>query len=189
MCHSGNILAERLDEPQLIRVFATISKRINKLAEFIQSYRQLARLSQPKKKLFDLIKTVQQLQELYHFKFTFQQTSLMWSGDESQIEQLLINLLKNAQQACPEHHTAEKACTVSVLSQQGRLIISVKDFGTGMPTEVLQKAFLPYYSTKAEGSGIGLSICREISDGHQGKIALNNHPDGGLQVDVILPLN
>jgi nitrogen fixation/metabolism regulation signal transduction histidine kinase len=189
ICHSGNILAERLDEPQLIRVFATISKRIIKLAEFIQSYSQLARLSQPKKKRFDLIKTVQQLQELYHFKFTFQQTSLMWSGDESQIEQLLINLLKNAEQACPEHHTEEEACTVSVLSQQGRLIIIVRDFGTGMPTEVLQKAFLPYYSTKADGSGIGLSICREISDGHQGKIVLNNHPDGGLQVDVILPLS
>jgi len=189
MCHSGNILAERLDEPQLIRVFSTISKRINKLAEFIQSYSQLARLSQPKKQMFDLIKTVQQLQELYHFKFTFQQTSLMWSGDESQIEQLLINLLKNALQACPEHSIPEEACTVSVISQQGSLIITVRDFGTGMPTDVLQKAFLPYYSTKTEGSGIGLSICREISDGHQGQITLNNHPEGGLQVDVRLPLN
>ena len=189
MCHSGNILAERLDEPQLIRVFATISKRINKLAEFIQSYSQLARLSQPKKQLFDLIKTLQQLQELYHFKLTFQQTTLMWSGDESQIEQLLINLLKNAQQACPDHIMPEEACTVSVISQQGRLIITVRDFGTGMSTDVLQKAFLPYYSTKTEGSGIGLSICREISDGHQGRITLNNHPDGGLQVDVHLPLS
>jgi two-component system nitrogen regulation sensor histidine kinase NtrY len=53
---------------------------------------------------------------------------------------------------------------------------------------VLQKAFLPYYSTKAEGSGIGLSVCREVMDAHQGQIILNNHPHGGLQVSLHLPL-
>lgn len=189
MCHSGNILAERLNEPQLIRVFATISKRINKLAEFIQSYSQLARLSQPKKQEFDLIKTLKQLQELYQFTLSCQDNSLMFTGDESQIEQLLINLLKNAQQACPDYVTPEKASAVSVSLKQDKLVITVRDFGTGMPVEVLQKAFLPYYSTKADGSGIGLSICREISDGHQGQITLNNHPQGGLQVEVNLPLN
>ena len=113
-----------------------------------------------------------------------QETSLMFSGDESQIEQLLINLLKNSQQACPD-----KSSVVHVASQQGTLAITVRDFGAGMPVEVLTKAFLPYYSTKADGSGIGLSICREISDGHQGQITLNNHPQGGLQVEVHLPLN
>jgi two-component system nitrogen regulation sensor histidine kinase NtrY len=189
MCHSGNILAERLNEPQLIRVFATISKRINKLAEFIQSYSQLARLSKPQKQPFDLIKTLKQLQELYHFNLSCPQTSLMFSGDESQIEQLLINLLKNAQHACSEQDNPEKVCVVSLSNQQGRLIITIRDFGTGMPTDVLQKAFLPYYSTKADGSGIGLSICREISDGHQGQITLNNHAEGGLQVEVHLPLS
>ena len=69
------------------------------------------------------------------------------------------------------------------------MIITIRDFGTGMPTDVLQKAFLPYYSTKADGSGIGLSICREISDGHQGKITLNNHAEGGFQVEVHLSLS
>ena len=184
MCHSGNILAERLNEPQLIRVFATISRRINKLAEFIQSYSQLARLSRPQKQTFDLIKTLKQLQELYQFSLSCQDTSLLFSGDESQIEQLLINLLKNAQQACPDKDSA-----VSVSRQQGKLVITVRDFGSGMPVEVLTKAFLPYYSTKADGSGIGLSICREISDGHQGQITLNNHPQGGLQVDVHFPIS
>ena len=184
MCHSGNILAERLEEPQLTRVFATISKRINKLAEFIQSYSQLARLSRPKKERFDLIKTLKQLQGLYQFSLSYQGNNLMFSGDESQIEQLLINLLKNAQQACPE-----KPCVVNIQSQQDKLTLTIRDFGSGMPVEVLTKAFLPYYSTKADGSGIGLSVCREISDGHQGKITLNNHPEGGLQVIVSFPNN
>ena len=188
MCHSGNILAERLAEPQLTRVFVTISKRINKLAEFIQSYSQLARLSRPQKQAFDLMKTLVQLQELYQFTLRSRDESLIFSGDESQIEQLLINLLKNAQQACSDQTTVQPT-EVSIASQQGQLCITVRDFGTGMPVDILPKAFLPYYSTKADGSGIGLSICREISDGHQGHITLNNHPQGGLQVEVGLPLN
>lgn len=188
MCHSGNILAERLAEPQLTRVFTTISKRINKLAEFIQSYSQLARLSRPQKQTFDLMKTLVQLQNLYHFTLCSDDKSLMFSGDESQIEQLLINLLKNAQQAC-SNQTTTQPTEVSIASQQGQLGITVRDFGTGMPVDILPKAFLPYYSTKADGSGIGLSICREISDGHQGQITLNNHPQGGLQVEVRLPLD
>jgi signal transduction histidine kinase len=57
-----------------------------------------------------------------------------------------------------------------------------------MPQDVLQKAFLPYYSTKAEGSGIGLSVCREVMDAHQGQIVLNNHSQGGLQVSLQLSL-
>jgi nitrogen fixation/metabolism regulation signal transduction histidine kinase len=188
MCHSGNILAERLAEPQLTRVFTTISKRINKLAEFIKSYSQLARLSQPQKQPFDLMKTLEHLQEFYQFKLKSQYSVLFFSGDESQIEQLLINLFKNAQQASLEAAT-EQSTDVMVDNLHGQLRITIRDFGAGMPVEVLQKAFLPYYSTKADGSGIGLSICREISDGHQGIITLNNHPHGGLQVEVTLPLS
>lgn len=184
MCHSGNILAERLAEPQLIRVFSTISKRINKLAEFIKSYSELARLSQPKKQPFDIIKTFNQLQELYQFSIDCQLRSILVNGDEGQIEQLIINLLKNAHQACPT-----KGCELTVIVQKSQLVIVVRDFGLGMPVDILPKAFLPYFSTKAEGSGIGLSICREIIEGHQGQVTLNNHREGGLQVVIKLPLS
>ena len=110
----------------------------------------------------------------------------MFSADESQIQQLLFNLLKNAQRACSAQ-TIMQPTAVSIASQQGQLRITVRDYGTGMPVDILPKAFLPYYSTKVDGSGIGLSICREISDGYQGQITWNNHPEGGLQIDVHLP--
>lgn len=55
--------------------------------------------------------------------------------------------------------------------------------------DVMSKAFLPYYSTTPDGSGIGLSICREIIDGHQGQVSLSNHVEGGLQVFISLPSN
>ena len=183
MCHSGRVLAERLEEPQLDRVFNTIAGRIKKLSEFIQNYSQLARLSAPQKQSFNILHSFEQLKDLYPFELRMSQPVIMLMGDASQIEQMLINLLKNA-----NHVSPDKPSQISIEVYEDQLHITIRDFGPGMASEILQKAFLPYYSTKAEGSGIGLSVCREVMDAHQGKIILNNHPQGGLQVSLHLPL-
>jgi two-component system nitrogen regulation sensor histidine kinase NtrY len=183
MCHSGRVLAERIDEPQLDRVFNTIAGRIKKLSDFIQNYSQLARLSAPRKQPFDIVHSIEQLKALYPFQLRTSQPVIMLTGDASQIEQMLINLLKNAKEVSPDIPSE-----ISIEVHDDQLHITTRDFGPGMPQDVLQKAFLPYYSTKAEGSGIGLSVCREVMDAHQGQIILNNHPDGGLQVSLHLPL-
>jgi nitrogen fixation/metabolism regulation signal transduction histidine kinase len=183
MCHSGRVLAERIDEPQLDRVFNTIAGRIKKLSDFIQNYSQLARLSAPRKQPFDIVHSIEQLKALYPFQLRTSQPVIMLTGDASQIEQMLINLLKNAKEVSPDTPSE-----ISIEVHDDQLHITIRDFGPGMPQDVLQKAFLPYYSTKAEGSGIGLSVCREVIDAHQGQIILNNHPEGGLQVSLHLPL-
>ena len=183
MCHSGLILADRLNEPQLNRVFNTISGRINKLSEFIKSYSQLARLSIPQKKVFDIVNTIEQLKGLYQMVLTSTETAILFNADESQIEQLLINLLKNSKEYSPN-----QATEVKLHINENTLNIIVRDYGGGMSQEIMKKAFLPYYSTKVDGSGIGLSICREVVDAHDGKIMLNNHPEGGLQVTLCFPL-
>ena len=183
MCHSGRVLAERIDEPQLDRVFNTIAGRIKKLSDFIQNYSQLARLSAPRKQPFDIVHSIEQLKALYPFQLRTSQPVIMLTGDASQIEQMLINLLKNAKEVSPDIPSQ-----ISIDVRDDRLNITLRDFGPGMAQDVLQKAFLPYYSTKAEGSGIGLSVCREVIDAHQGQIILNNHPQGGLQVSLHLPL-
>ncbi|MEW6999280.1 PAS domain-containing sensor histidine kinase [Colwelliaceae bacterium BS250] len=183
MCHSGLILADRLNEPQLNRVFNTITGRINKLSEFIQSYSQLARLSIPQRKPFNIVETLDQLKDLYQLDLISLDTAVILNADEGQIDQLLINLLKNAKEFSPERPTQ-----VSLSTEGNELKIIIRDHGPGMPIEIMKKAFLPYYSTKVDGSGIGLSICREVIDAHHGHITLNNHPEGGLQVTVSLPL-
>jgi two-component system nitrogen regulation sensor histidine kinase NtrY len=183
MCHSGRVLAERLEEPQLDRVFNTIAGRIKKLSDFIQNYSQLARLSTPQKQSFNIVNSIEQLTNLYPFELTSSQPMIMFLGDGGQIEQMLINLLKNAEEVSPKMPSQ-----ISINVCEGQLDITIRDFGPGMAQDVMQKAFLPYYSTKAEGSGIGLSVCREVMDAHQGQIILNNHPEGGLQVSLHLPL-
>ena len=102
MCHSGQILAENLQQPQLDRVFSTIGNRVQKLSEFIQNYSRLARLSSPNKQQMELIETIEQLRTLYKVKIISELDSIVLSADASQIEQLLINLLKNAHEASPD---------------------------------------------------------------------------------------
>ncbi|RHW74750.1 PAS domain-containing sensor histidine kinase [Colwellia sp. RSH04] len=183
MCHSGLVLADRLNEPQLNRVFNTISGRIKKLSEFIQSYSQLARLSIPQKTNFNIVKTIEQFKEAYQLEIISSKPSIEINADEGQVEQLLINVFKNAKELSPN-----KPIQVNLSIDESALHINIRDQGPGMALDVMKKAFLPYYSTKKEGSGIGLSICREVIDAHHGKIALNNHPEGGLQVMLSLPL-
>jgi nitrogen fixation/metabolism regulation signal transduction histidine kinase len=184
MCHSGLVLADRLNEPQLNRVFNTISGRINKLSEFIQSYSQLARLSIPQKAEFNIVKTIEQFKEAYKLDIMSSQSSISLNADEGQIEQLLINVFKNAIELSPNN-----PIQVNLSADESTLHINIRDQGPGMAFDVMKKAFLPYYSTKKDGSGIGLSICREVIEAHHGKITLNNHPEGGLQVMISLPLN
>ena len=184
MCHSGKLLAERLEQPQLDKVFNTISGRIKKLSAFIHDYSQLARLSNPIRTQFDLMETIQQLGNLYQFDVMSQLDPCYIKADCGQIEQLLINLLKNANQACPD-----KNCQLTLTSRDDELVLTVRDFGPGMQPEIMEKAFLPYYTTKVDGSGIGLSICREVVDAHDGQIELINLLEGGLQVIVRLPVS
>ncbi len=183
MCHSGMILAEKLEQPQLDRVFNTISSRVEKLSTFIKNYSQLARFSNPQKIAFDLMDSLKQLQSLYQVNVHADLDALPVEADVNQVEQLLINLAKNANQACPD-----SPCDLFVSCESNNIRLLIRDKGLGMPPAVMQKAFLPYFSTKAEGSGIGLSLCKEVVDAHQGSIELNNGAEHGLEVSVVLPI-
>ena len=184
MCHSGQILAEQLQQPQLDRVFNTIGNRIQKLSEFIQNYSRLARLASPKKQAMNLANTISQLQAMYPLSVECDSENIALNADASQLEQLLINLIKNAQEVSPDVPSE-----LIISGSNDRIEIKLRDFGPGMPQEVMQKAFLPYYTTKQNGSGIGLSICKEVVDAHNGDIELSNHAGGGLEVKVSLPRN
>ena len=87
MCHSGTVLAGRINEPQLDRVFKTITGRINRLSEFIQNYSQLARISSPIYAPVNLIEMLKQLQNLYRFELNAERPMININADVSQIEQ------------------------------------------------------------------------------------------------------
>ena len=100
------------------------------------------------------------------------------SADEQLLEQVMINMVKNAIQAL-SNRDDPKIVIKAFINKRGRLTIQVKDNGQGILKEVLDKIFIPFFTTKPKGSGIGLSLSRQIMRLHGGTITANSEPDTG----------
>lgn len=187
MVNSGKFLTQHLDDSKLQLIFDTIENRTTHLSQFISHYAQFAKLPLPQIQLIDWPKMTQQLVQQYPFKVLSPLPKTPIKLDTVQLEQVLINLLKNA------HESGAEADTVSIKFEEvthpiNGLLIKVDDQGCGMSSEVLSQALLPFYSTKQSGTGIGLPLCREIIEAHGGRISMQNRPEGGLSVKVWLPV-
>jgi signal transduction histidine kinase len=104
--------------------------------------------------------------------------------DATQLEQVLINLIKNATEAGSGETDVEVRLTTHA---DGATEIDVLDRGPGFSSEALKNALMPLYTTKASGSGMGLSLSQEITEAHGGSIGVSNRPEGGAWIRVILP--
>lgn len=107
--------------------------------------------------------------------------------DIAQLGQALLNLLKNAHEACGEAEPPNDDVEVRLTRLPQWLRLEVLDRGKGMNEAVLQNALMPFYSTKRNGTGLGLALTREIVEAHGGRISLQNRREGGLCVAVFLP--
>ena len=110
------------------------------------------------------------------FKATVEPKSLEMTADPELIEQVLINLLLNALQALDQRQDPQIRLDVR-LDDRGRILIQIKDNGPGISKENLDKIFIPFFSTKEGGSGIGLSFSRQIMRLHKGTISAHSIPD------------
>ena len=101
-------------------------------------------------------------------------------ADKTMIEQVIINLIKNAIQAFEEQPQKQIDLT-AYSNEKGRSIISIKDNGSGIDSEALEKIFIPFYSTKKTGSGIGLSLSKQIMRQHEGNITVKSELGKGTE--------
>ncbi len=154
-----------------------IHRRSVGLLSFVENYRKLTRLPQPVLQpiaLKPMLTSLQQLTSSYGISFTFDvyPEQLILKADKGMVEQLLLNLLKNAKEAC---EGIENPIIEIKAEKIGNSIkITVSDNGQGIVPEARDKIFIPFYSTKAKGSGIGLSLCKQIVVRHGGKMSLNS---------------
>jgi two-component system nitrogen regulation sensor histidine kinase NtrY len=183
LAHSGRRLGPQPDPARLEQIFGTIEERSGHLKDFLEQYVRFAKLPRPQPQAVPWPAFVERLNSTVPFAHASDGVGEAWF-DPGQMEQVLINLLKNAH----ESGSAGGEVTLEARRQAGGLVVRVLDRGRGMTDSVLQSALLPFYSTKSNGSGLGLTLSREIIEGHGGRLALANRPGGGLEVRVWLPI-
>ena len=173
----------------------TISDRNAALTRFISNYRQLSRLPRPDKKEVRVADLLGEITQLHRVQCAEKGITcsihpgpeqLVIMADEAQVKQVMINMVKNALEALDEIPDPRLAITVKRILNQVSLEIS--DNGSGISPDVLDKIFVPFYSTKPEGSGIGLSLSRQIIRNHGGKISVESEAGKGTTFKVAFPV-
>ena len=179
---------ESIEEAHL--AIRTINNRSNGLLHFVNTYRNLTKIPKPN---FRIAKVKEVLDDIHllvrqdvktngvDYKVTIEPESLEFNADTKLIEQVLINLIKNAIHAL-ENSKNPTLQVKAYYNKRGRVTIQVLDNGQGILKEVLDKIFIPFFTTKPKGSGIGLSLSKQIMRLHAGSITatseIENLPDG-----------
>lgn len=167
----------------------TISKRSEGLTHFVKEFRNLTNIPQPKPTTIPVSTLLEEIAVLHktelhqhniQLQISVYPEDLTISADKSMIDQVLINLVKNAIQAFEDQPDKKIELRGSV-SDKSRPQITVKDNGTGIDPEALEKIFIPFFTTKKNGSGIGLSLSRQIMRKHHGTLSVKSSPGKGTE--------
>lgn len=182
---AGDAFDEELED--LRDAVATVARRSDSLTQFVDSYRQITRLAPPEKKrirVADLFESVSRLagaewpRSKADFEWRVEPTELDVYADRDLIEPVLLNLLRNAWQA-----TALLEQPVirlhGRLNRRNNVVIEIADNGPGIPDNLAKKVFVPFFTTKEGGSGVGLALARQVMIAHGGFIRLHTNDDGG----------
>jgi nitrogen fixation/metabolism regulation signal transduction histidine kinase len=189
----GKLAAE--DAEILRRNTQTIVNQVTALKSMVDDFGDYARLPAPVPAVLDLNALVTDVLALYeHSRVPIARRLApvlppVWA-DSAQIRQVIHNLVQNAQDALENRKEPRAQPTVEVCTELAgdRVRLSVTDNGDGFPEELMTRVFEPYVTTKPRGTGLGLAIVKKIVDEHHGSIAIENRPQRGASVSVLLPL-
>jgi len=183
------------------RLMDIISREISRLNRLVNNFLLFARPKRANMRAFDLNHLISESLELF-------KNSQHWTGkmkvltdfcdsislesDPEQIKQVLWNLFLNACEAMPDggaFYVTTHLRSNGSQSCHEQVKISVRDTGNGFDASVLKQVFTPFFTTKEEGSGLGLAIVKRITEGLHGEVYGSNHPHGGAEINIILPIS
>ncbi|MBU8893693.1 MAG: HAMP domain-containing histidine kinase, partial [Bacteroidales bacterium] len=161
-----------------------IEERGSGLISFVNSYRKLSSLPEPKRTEFEVSKLLNQVKDLFidkienlniDFKIELNPDDIILFADKDQITQVLINIVRNSFDAIQEKDKGE--IRINATKNKSEIALSITDNGKGIPADILNDIFIPFYTTKDSGSGIGLSLSKQIMELHDGTISVNSIPN------------
>jgi signal transduction histidine kinase len=173
-------------------VAKTLVEQIDHLSKIAADFSQFANIGNPRMEVFDLHDVLSSLNQLYdtgeQIRFEWKQVEgpVKIKADKTQINRLFTNLLQNAVQALPEDWDARIQVNEEI--QDHHIVVAVSDNGLGIPEEMRSKIFIPNFTTKSSGTGLGLAMCKGIAEQSGGQIWFETESGKGTTFFVLLPL-
>jgi nitrogen fixation/metabolism regulation signal transduction histidine kinase len=184
-------LQTQLDD--IASAVTTVARRSEGLTKFVGSYRKLTSLPPPNKTSLQIIEVFKQVMDIakqdtqstqVNFTYHVEPSTLRMDADRTMLEQILINLLKNAQQAT--QNLAHPVITLNAeLNRRGHVVIDIADNGHGIDDETQTKIFIPFFTTKKQGSGVGLALTRQVMNAHGGTVKVTTSKAGGALFSLV----
>lgn len=169
------------DQTLVTKSVKTIVDQVDALQRLVNEFRDFGRLPQARLQALDLNEMLGEMMPLYDnvnavvpVSWQLQESLPPILGDAAQLRQVVHNLIQNAQDACAQLPQAHVEVRTEMRPQSQRVRLSILDNGTGFSEAVLQRAFEPYVTTKASGTGLGLAVVKKIADEHHARIELKN---------------
>lgn len=186
-----------ISSTELTSVLEKIGKQAQRAAQIIRRVHAFVRRSEPKCEPVDMNAIIREAVGLVEPDAQRRGVSISLdlaepvpavAADPVMIEQVAVNLIRNGMDAMAEAPRAERRISLNTRLQDSTLIFSVADRGKGIPPEVAEKLFAPFFTTKEEGMGMGLNICRSIAELHRGRLTFEDNPGGGTIFHFSLPV-
>ena len=173
----------------------TLARRADGVMGFVESYRQISRTPEVRRRLFEVLPWARELESLFRatdagrsvgFHLEVSPETLTIEVDPDLMCQVLLNLLKNGAEAAAAHAREPVLWMRFARTRGGRTQIEVGDNGPGIPESLQQDIFLPFFTTKAKGTGVGLSLARQVVLAHRGAISLDRSEAGGALFRIVV---
>ncbi|MEZ0243076.1 MAG: PAS domain-containing sensor histidine kinase [Sphingomonas sp.] len=192
---ASSLLAE-IDDPRLADArlaVSTLERRAEGLRRFINSYRRVASEPVIERKQFEAAPFAQEMARLFAadwpkvaLDLELSPPSFVIDADPDLMAQAMINLLRNAAEAASAHGPTPRVALRLERTGNSETLVTVSDNGPGVPTDLRRDIFLPFFTTRAEGTGVGLNLVRQIVFAHGGTIEIRDSEQGGARFELLV---